>query len=63
VNAAELRILASLLLQLGMEAPKVIALFRQHGVTDQQIHEADLDNEIDVYERIKQLEGEGGRTV
>jgi hypothetical protein len=61
VNAAELRVLISLLIKLGMAGAQVIALLRQHGVTDAQIHEADLQNEIDVYERIKQLEGEGGK--
>jgi hypothetical protein len=62
MTAAELRVLVPLLLKLGMQAVQVYALLRQHGVTEAQITEADLQNDIDVYERIQQLGGaEGGR--
>ena len=52
----ELRVLASLLIKLGMEAPAIVALLKQHGVTDEQIEDADIQNEIDVYKKIAETQ-------
>ena len=58
MNGAELRVLLSLLLKLGMAAADAVELFRQHGVTDEQIREGDLENEINVYEAAQKLREE-----
>ncbi len=56
LTAEELRVLQSLLLKLGMATAGISKLMRQHGVSDGQITEADLQSDV-YYERVKQLGG------
>lgn len=55
MNEAELRILLSLLMKMGMRGSDSLFLIRQHGVTEGQIAAAGLEQELRTREEIQKL--------
>jgi len=55
MSDVELRILLSLLMKMGMNGQRSLSMMREHGITEEQIASAKLDEELRTREEIEQL--------